>query len=201
MKKRTLLIIGAAVIVLAVLLCIGCLALGALAPPPTATPGTAIEEPPATPEIVMEEPTATPEPATEELTATPIPAGATEWLTYEGKQVGVREIAWSYRLEHYRPESGKIFLSLYIIGINAGDSEETFSPHNFSLVDGGGEISGQLLIEPKEPEFSPCTVKPGGMCEGWWTTAIWDRPDVKENLMFRWDPGFWSEPLEVPIQQ
>jgi hypothetical protein len=134
-------------------------------------------------------------------TATPDTAGVTRWLAYGGEQVGVQEIAWSYSLGYWRPESGKVFLSLYIIAMNVGDSETTFNPLDFALVDGGGEISGQLIFGSREPEFSLCTVKAGGVCEGWWTTSIWDRPDVRGNLTFRWRPSFWDSPLETQIEQ
>jgi hypothetical protein len=146
--------------------------------------------------ISVPPPTATPIP-----TSTPNTAGATAWLTYKGQQVGIREIAWGYRLDYYRPEEGQIFLSVYIIGVNIGTSEETFNPLDFELVDGGGEVHSYLMFAEKEPSFHLCTVKAGGVCEGWWTTSIWDRDAVKADLTFRWVPSFWDSPIETPIIQ
>jgi hypothetical protein len=115
--------------------------------------------------------------------------------------VGVREIAWSNYLGYYRPEKGKIYVSLYVIAINNSDSETTFFSDDFALVDGGGEVSGEVIFGEQEPSFSTCTVKPGGVCEGWWTTMIWDRPEVKKNLVFRWDTGWFSPTFETEIRQ
>ncbi|MBN1139308.1 MAG: hypothetical protein JXM73_22215 [Anaerolineae bacterium] len=136
-------------------------------------------------------------------TPTPFPrtAGVTRWLTYEGTMVGVREISWSYRIGYYRPESGKVFVSLYILAVNNSDSEQRYFSDDFGLVDGGGEIHGELFLPEKEPSFDFCTIKPGGMCEGWWTTSIWDREEVKQDLLFRWDPGFFASIQETPINQ
>jgi len=129
-------------------------------------------------------------------------AGVTKWLTYKGQQIGIQKIAWSYSLSYYRPEDGKIFLSLYIIGVNKGTSEESFNPLDIGLVDGGGEVSGRVFIEPREPEYQLCTIKPGGRCEGWWTTMIWDRPAVKQSLTFRWSPCLlFCDSQETPIVQ
>lgn len=74
------------------------------------------------------------------------------------------------------------------MAINYSDSTYTFSVSDLGLVDGGGEITSGVIFGSVEPEYDSCTVKPGGKCEGWWTTMIWDRPEVKENLRFRWDP-------------
>jgi hypothetical protein len=129
-------------------------------------------------------------------------AGVTKWLTYKGQQIGVQRIAWSYSLSYYRPESGKIFVSLYIVGVNKGTSEDTFNPLDIGLVDGGGEVNGRVFIEPREPEYQLCTIKPGGRCEGWWTTMIWDRPEVKQGLAFRWSPCLLlCDSQETPIVQ
>lgn len=147
-------------------------------------------------------PPATPTPTkTLILTPTPTPntAGVTEWLVYKNQQVGVKEVAWDYRLGYYRPASGKIYVSLYIMAVNIGQYEERFSASNFALVDGGGEISGKLIWDAKEPGFGTCTVKPGGVCEGWWTTSIWDREEVKQNLLFRWSPGLFGPTQETEI--
>lgn len=134
-------------------------------------------------------------------TSTPIPdtAGVTDWLVHEGRRVGVREISWSYSIDYYRPESGKIFLSLYVLAVNTGEYEESFFPSDIALVDGGGEVHGELLLGEKEPAFHSCTIKPGGVCEGWWTTSIWDREETKKNLMFRWDPGWFISSQETEI--
>ena len=129
-------------------------------------------------------------------------AGVTQWLTHEGGAIGVRQIAWSYESGYYRVESGKIFLSLYVIAVNKGQEEVSFNPSDLAVVDGGGQINGQVVIEPREPEFAYCSIKPGGRCEGWWTTFIWDRPDVKKNLVFRWSPCWvLCGPIETPIVQ
>jgi len=146
--------------------------------------------------------TSTPTP-TSAPTPTPLPdnAGITEWLVYGGTMVGVREMVWSYRIDYYRPESGKVFVSLYILAMNIGDSEESFYSGDFALVDGGGEIHGELFLPEREPSFGSCAIKPGGVCEGWWTTSIWDRDEVKEKLLFRWDPALFASIQETPIDQ
>jgi hypothetical protein len=133
-------------------------------------------------------------------TAIPETAGVTDWLRYENTIVGVRKIAWDSYLGYFRPEKDKIFLSIYIVAINLSEGEETFNPFDFALIDGGGEVNGQLLVS-KEPEFSLCTVRTNGVCEGWWSTAIWNRPEVQQNLIFRWSPSFWDPSMETPISQ
>jgi predicted RNA-binding Zn-ribbon protein involved in translation (DUF1610 family)/flagellar basal body-associated protein FliL len=129
-------------------------------------------------------------------------AGVTKWLIYKGLQIGVQKIEWSYSLSYYRPENGKIFLSLYIVGVNNSTSEDSFDSSDIELVDGGGEVNGHLIIEPREPGFGSCTVKQGGKCEGWWTTQILDRPEVKQNLTLRWSPCLlFCNSMETPIIQ
>ena len=137
-------------------------------------------------------------------TPTPIPetAGLSNWMVDDGRYLGVREISWDKYLGYYRPEKGQIFLSIYIISINNSNREFTFSPSDINLVDGGGEIHGRVVFGDKEPTFSSCTVKPGGICEGWWTTMIWDRPEVRENLFIRWNPCWlFCDTQEVPVIQ
>ncbi len=121
-------------------------------------------------------------------TSIPESAGVTDWAIYDGQYLGVREIAWDTYLGYFTPENGKIFVSFYIVAINLSDTETSFFDWDLSLVDGGGEITGGASLARKEPSFSSCTLLPGGKCEGWWTTIIWDRPDVKTNLILRWDP-------------
>lgn len=151
--------------------------------------------------------TQTPIPSkTPTVTSTPttIPdnAGVTDWLVYEGKRIGVREIIFNNYLGYYRPDSGKIFVSLYIIAINESTSETSFFGNDLHLVDGGGEITHGVLLADKSPDFSTCTLKPGGSCEGWWTTMIWNRPEVRDNLFFRWDPCLlFCSAMETPIYQ
>lgn len=116
--------------------------------------------------------------------------------------VGVRDIAFNKYLGYYRAEQGKIYVSLYIVAINGSDRETSFFDDDFALVDGGGEVTGGVIFGRKEPEFSSCTIKPGGVCEGWWTTMIWDRPEVKDKLTFRWDPCLlFCSAMETPINQ
>ena len=129
-------------------------------------------------------------------------AGISNWITYEGKKVGIRDISWNKYLSYYRPDAGKIYVSLYIVAVNESGSETTFFDDDFALVDGGGEITGGVIFGHKEPEFNTCTVKPGGTCEGWWTTMIWDRPEVREDLYFRWDPCLlFCDAMETRIYQ
>jgi hypothetical protein len=136
-------------------------------------------------------------------TRTNIPSGAglTSWLIYKNTMLGVRELVWDKYLGYYRPETGKIFVSIYIIALNRSDKTVTFSPMDISIQDGGGELSGRLLFSIKEPSFSSCTVVPNGTCEGWWTTEIWDRPEVRQKLILRWTPSFWDPTLETSINQ
>lgn len=116
--------------------------------------------------------------------------------------IGVREIVFSKYLGYFRPETGKIFVSLYVVAINQSGEEKSFLESDLALVDGGGEISGSVIFGDKEPEFSSCTLKPGGNCEGWWTTVIWDKPEVKDKLSFRWNPCWvFCSAMEVEIRQ
>jgi hypothetical protein len=135
-------------------------------------------------------------------TLIPTDAGISRWMVHDSVYVGVRDIDWNYYLGYYRAETGKIYVSLYIKVINNSDTETTVFWSDLSLIDGGGEISGGVIFGELEPAFSTCTLRPGGSCEGWWTTMIWDRPDVKNNLTLRWDPCFFNcDPLEVVIRQ
>lgn len=164
-------------------------------PPQTSTPS-----PTSTPTNTPT-PTATPTP-TIAPTAIPDTAGLTNWMLYDGMQVGVREMRWNNSLGYFRPEDGKIYVSVYIVAINLSEQTQTFSPSDFSLVDGGGQITGGVIFGEIEPEFSSCTVRTNGVCEGWWTTQIWNRPEVKENLSFRWSPCLvMCSSLETPILQ
>jgi hypothetical protein len=123
-------------------------------------------------------------------------------MVYNGMQVGVREMRWDASLGLFRPDEGKIYLSVYVVALNLSDNTETFSPSEFSLIDGGGQISGDVIFGEVEPAFSSCTVRPNGTCEGWWTTMIWDRPEVKNDLSFQWSPCLiMCSSLETPIQQ
>jgi len=145
-------------------------------------------------------PTPTLEP-TATITKTPIPktAGHSDWIEYEDTKVGVREISWNSWLGYFRPEKGKIYYSIYIIAINLSDKTVNFNPYDFSVVDGGGEIHSQVIFAKIEPDFDSCTVRQGGVCEGWWTTFIWDRPEVKKNLIIKYEPSWFSESMETSI--
>ena len=152
--------------------------------------------------VAVPPPSPTPRP-TRMPTATPFPttAGMTRWLTHHGQRVGVKDIAWSTSLGYFRAEAGHIYLSLYIIAVNTGEDTETFRPLDFSVVDGGGEITSGVVFGEKEPTFNACTVRPGGVCEGWWTTMIWNRPEVRSNLTLRWSPGWFVPTQETRIEQ
>jgi hypothetical protein len=129
-------------------------------------------------------------------------AGVTKWLTYNNLKMGVQKIEWSYSLGYYVPENGEIFLSLYIVGFNNSTSEDSFDSRDIALVDGNGQVNSHLLIEPREPGLGSCTVKPGGKCEGWWTTKVLDKPQVKQNLILRWSPCLlFCNSMETPIIQ
>jgi hypothetical protein len=133
-------------------------------------------------------------------TIIPSVAGVSDWISYQDKLIGVREIVFSNYLGYFVPETGKIFVSLYVVAINNSTQEYTFS--DLELVDGGGEITYGVVLAKKEPSFSSCTIKPGGTCEGWWTTMIWNRPEVKSNLKFRWNPCLILCPaMETAIRQ
>lgn len=117
-------------------------------------------------------------------------------MLYDGVLVGVREYRWSYSIGVWQVETGKVFISLYIVAINLSNEQQSFSIFDFDLVDGGGEISGRAFVEPREPGFEDCTILPGGSCEGWWTTYIWDRPEVRESITLRWQPDF-GDPIQT----
>ena len=139
---------------------------------------------------------------TPKFTATPNSAGLSEWMNDDGRILGVSDIYWSNYIGYYRPETGNIFVSLYIIAKNNTDSDESFFASDINLVDGNGEVHGRMIIPEKEPSFSSCTLIPGGTCEGWWTAEILDKPEVKENLSIRWDPcWFFCDTIELPINQ
>jgi len=162
-------------------------------PGPTATTGpTSTPAPTDTPG-----PTDTPEP-----TPTPNWAGVTEWLFSDGLRVGVTQMEWGNSIGGiWRPDEEKLFLSLYIVAVNESTIERSFSASDFGIVDGSGQVGG-LLIASKEPEFkSVCTVIPGGVCEGWWTTQMFDREETRANLVFRWNPGLFSTTQETAIVQ
>jgi uncharacterized protein YraI len=164
-------------------------------PSPTLTP-TNTTTPTNTPS-----PTNTPTPT---VTPTPIPnnAGVSEWIHHEGMLVGVREIRWNTSLGYFTPDTDKIYISLYIVAINQSDTTQSFYDLDFSLIDGGGEITGGVIFGSISPEFDSCTVLPGGTCEGWWTTMIWDRPEVRQDLTFQWDPCLvFCSPFQVAIEQ
>jgi hypothetical protein len=116
--------------------------------------------------------------------------------------VGVSEIRFATSTGGFRAEQGKILVSIYVIAINLSDDATTFYRADFGLIDGGGEGHGGGLLEPREPEFDDCSIRPGGACEGWVTFEIWDREPVKQSLIFRWDPCLlFCGPFETPIEQ
>ncbi len=136
-------------------------------------------------------------------TYTPIPetAGITAWLIKDGQLLGIQKLSWDKYISFFVPEKGKIFISLYVIALNTTDQEVTFSSSSFELIDGGGEVTSGVIYG-KDPTFGSCTIQPGGKCEGWWTTEVWDRPEVKASLTFRWDPCLLlCGPMETPIIQ
>jgi hypothetical protein len=173
-----------------------------LVTPPTAT----YTETPTTTPTFTSTPTNTPtftRTFTPMPTSTPLPetAGATQWLVKDGQMIGVQKLAWDKYISFFVPETGKIFVSLYVIALNTSDQEVTFSSSSFELIDGGGEVTSGVLVG-RDPTFSSCTILPGGKCEGWWTTEIWDRPEVKASLTFRWNPCLLlCGPMEAPIKQ
>jgi uncharacterized protein YraI len=161
-------------------------------PRPTSTP-TTTRTPSPTPTKTL-----TPTPS---ATSIPASAGLSEWMSYDGMLVGVREIAWNRSLGYNRADQGKTYLSIYIVAINLSEKTQTFSRGDFNLIDGGGQIVGHAIFGSKEPRFSSCTVLPGGTCEGWWTTMIWDRPDTRQNLILRWRHCWLCSTVETDIIQ
>lgn len=138
---------------------------------------------------------------TQPTATTPPTAGASDWLEYHGLKIGVSELRWDYSLNYFTPQEGMIYFSAYIIAVNESDVEETFFESDIEVVDGGGEVRGDVILSYVSPRFSTCTVKPGGACEGWWTTQMWDRPEVRENLLLRWEPSWGNPALETEIRQ
>ncbi|MGE5222723.1 MAG: hypothetical protein ACM3PY_09805 [Omnitrophica WOR_2 bacterium] len=175
---------------------------GASSATPTIT-NTPPEPPPPTPTNTQTQiPSSTPTP-TRLPTSTPIPtrvpdAGVTDWLVYESMKVGVRALAWDKIIGSHTPGDGRIFVSLYIVAVNVGQDNIVFNPLDFRLVDGGGEIH-RSTSQTKDPAFSVCTVKPAGICEGWWTTSIRDLANIRQNLLFNWNLNIGLKSLEVPI--
>lgn len=177
--------------------------------PPTST-STATNTPTAT---ASNTPTITPSPTktstptktpTATIGPTPIPtdAGMSTWIIHDSTYVGVRDLSWDKYLGYFRAEEGKIFVSVYIVVINMGDTEKSVLESDFSLIDGGGQITSGVFFAEKEPKFSGCTLTPGGSCEGWWTTMIVDNPQVRGNLTLRWDPCLlFCDAMDVYIRQ
>jgi uncharacterized protein YraI len=149
-------------------------------------------------------PTRTPTPTvtlTSIPTETPDTSGLTDWLEYEGRFVRVINMSWDKYIGYWRAEGGKIFLSLYIVAVNHTDDERYFYWGDFKVIDGSGAINEANWVAVREPEFGSCTVIPGGICEGWWTTEIIDRPENRETLIFRWETGWFSPDIEAIIRQ
>lgn len=160
-------------------------------------------------------PTITPWPtATTALTATTAPTatmtpqpqpdwgGVSDWILHDGQRIGVKQIEFNASLGSVRAETGKVLVSLYVVAVNDSDSETTFSDSALGLVDGGGEITHGVWLSHKEPIFDGCTLKPGGSCEGWWTTMIVDSPKARADLLFRYDPCLLlCSAMETEIRQ
>lgn len=149
-------------------------------------------------------PTAGPSPTASDTplptpTETPNWAGASEWLENGSQLVGVKDVWWGRSLGYYGADSGKTFVSLYIIAINNSNTEWVFNDSEFQLIDGGGEVHLALLLPEKEPAFGSCKVQKGGICEGWWTTQIWNRDEAKDQLTLRWDPGLFETDIETAV--
>lgn len=119
-------------------------------------------------------------------------------MIYDGMVVGVTEYRWSSGVGGWRPETGQVFISLYIKAINLSNEQRSFSFLDFDVLDGGGEIGGRTFVEPREPAFDSCTVISGGTCEGWWTTSVWDRPEVRSSITLRWLPDI-GEPIQMVV--
>ena len=139
---------------------------------------------------------------TKSPTPTPLPAGLSDWLIYDGIKVGVADISFNRYLGYFSADQGKIYVSIYLVAYNESSYEQRISEDDIALVDGRGVITSGVLFGEKNTSFDGCTLKPGGSCEGWWTTMIWDSPETKENLVFRWSPCFFcSGPFETQIFQ
>lgn len=133
-------------------------------------------------------------------TGTPNWAGASEWLEKDGRVVGVKEVWWGRSLALSEADTGKTFVSLYILAVNNTNVEWLFDDGDFKIIDGGGEIHNALIYPSKEPEFGSCKIQTGGTCEGWWTTQIWNRDEVKAALTLRWDPGLFDFEIETDVE-
>lgn len=144
--------------------------------------------------------TATPQP-TPSPTPFPTSASRSEWMTYNGLYVGVEDIRWNYSLRYWRAEKEKIYVSVYIKAINLSNSHKTFYASDFGLIDGGNLAHSNVIFGEVEPTFSTCSALPGGLCEGWWTTMIWDRPESRKNLQLVWEPCFLCSATSTPISQ
>lgn len=135
------------------------------------------------------------------FTPTPDSAGVSGWMNHRDRYVGAKDIAFDTHLGYYRPEQGKIFVSIYIIAKNNSTSTVTFTRGSFGLIDGQGRLLGRAISATKGPSFSTCTVRPGGVCEGWWTSIVINQPASRNELRLYWDPCFLCSRLEVPIEQ
>lgn len=114
--------------------------------------------------------------------------------------LGVRQVAWDETLDDHRAPGGTVFLSLYIVGINTGEGPTTFSPLDLAVTDGKGDDHDRAILATKRPTFGLCTVASGDSCEGWWTASIPDNSAARRNLVLRWQPRLFTDPLQTPIR-
>jgi hypothetical protein len=129
-------------------------------------------------------------------------AGISEWIIYEDQFVGVDYIDWNDRLGIFRAGDGKIYASIYIVVYNQGNTTETYSRNDFSLVDGNGKVNTRDLFAKRQPDFKSCTAQPGQTCQGWWTTEIVDTPESREFLTLVWSPCvFACGPFRTQIDE
>ena len=141
---------------------------------------------------------------TPQATYTPtLPAGVfrmyTDWLYRDEQRVGIKKIAWSKAIDDSAPDTGKIYFSIYIVAENQSSEEQLFNPSDFEIVDGNGKSNRGVISVEKDPFFKFCVTRPGGVCQGWWTTMIADTPEAKAKLDWLWSPAWLTPPMKTPI--
>lgn len=151
--------------------------------------------------------TATPPPGNSIQEAVPtvmiaVPGGLmfSDWIYQEGQVVAVQRIDISRSIDYLSPGVDKIYFSMFIVAKNAGKRQMTFHPSDFRLVDSTGSIKEAVLLPTRSPAFDLCEAGQNEVCEGWWTTVIDDRPEIRENMSIQWLPSGSELTFEAPLR-
>ena len=131
-----------------------------------------------------------------------VPGGPmfSDWIYHEGEVVAVQRIDISRNIDYLPAGVDKIFFSMYIVAKNTGRQQMTVDPSAFRLVDSSGSVKEAVLFPSLSPAFGPCEADQEEICEGWWTTVIDDKPEIRENMSIQWLPDGSELAYEVPLR-